>query len=448
MQSAHIKNVADYRPKVLLLDDDQAALEEIQEILELEDLQSIPVATIDDALCWLDMFASITVIVTDVHLHEDRSGLDFVAQARDRFPHRVLSFIMVSGDAGAVTASIETGVIDFLTKPLMPESLVAAIHEASRPDDQEGADLSATLMRKVEATTKSMQQMSVDLALKERTISESKETYDRHRIHGAKLRKGLSDGHIVPWFQPQICLQTGAVLGFEALVRWIDPALGSRTPAEFLPLASEIGLMLDIDLNVQRQAFNALAYFHGNGVASCDIGINLTAGQLRNPDLVDYFCLELERTGLTPGVVSIEILESAMLDDEAADPIKNNINRLAALGFRIDLDDFGTGHAGLSSLRDLDVSRVKIDRSFVRDVHVDTKLQKFTRALIGLAKTLNIEVLAEGIESPDEIDWLRAEGCDAVQGYIIAKPMPADDALRWAVSRQAGLERLTHSLFA
>jgi EAL domain-containing protein (putative c-di-GMP-specific phosphodiesterase class I) len=120
-----------------------------------------------------------------------------------------------------------------------------------------------------------------------------------------------------------------------------------------------------------------------------------------------------------------------MLSDDPDDPIKANVNRLAEIGFGVELDDFGTGRSALSTLRDLEVSRVKIDRSFVQNVHQNAKLQMFTRALIGLAKALEIEVLAEGVETEAELDWLTAEGCDVAQGFLLARPMPAEEVLEW-----------------
>lgn len=421
---------------VLVLDDDKEALEEIQEILELDDVMAVTASTASEALRMIAADPEIKLLVTDMHLDDPNAdaitGLDVIARVRNEFPDREIRFIVLSGDASAITRSIETGAADFLIKPLMPEALLAAVRWASISVDEDSTDPSQLLMRKVEETTKSLQKVSVDLAAREKELSASQEVYERQRLQGAKLRQALADGHVVPWFQPQVCVMTGAVLGFEALARWIDPAQGPQSPAQFLPLAQEIGLLTELDTALQRQAMTGLCAFHEVGLSDCDVGINLSAGQLAEPEFVDMICLETERSGVRPQNISIEVLESAMLDEDAADPIKANVNRLARLGYRIELDDFGTGHAGLSSLRDLDVTRIKIDRGFISNVHQDPKLQKFTRALIGLAKTLEIEVLAEGVESEDELAWLAAEGCDAAQGFLIARPMPLDDALAWA----------------
>ena len=391
MHTDHDKGQATFGATVLLLDDDLDALEELREILELEDIVADAVSTIDEAYRILEKSPRIAVVVTDVHLVDSdgraSNGMDFVREATIRFQDRKLSFVVLSGDASAVSESIENGAVDFLTKPLIPETLIKAVEDATEAK-RAPADMPEFLMRKVAETTKSLQQVTTDLAERERELNLSREDTTRKRLFDRKLRLGLEHGHVVPWFQPQVCVRTGKLTGFEALVRWEDPTDGVRNPADFLPLATEIGMIGALDSAVRRQAFDALASVQRQMGELCCIGINLTACQLAEPEFVDSLCMEIERAGLGLHSVSIEILESAMLDDAAADPIKANVNRLGQLGVGIELDDFGTGLTGLTGLRDLTVTRIKIDRSFVQNVHVRQKLQKFTRALIGLAKAL------------------------------------------------------------
>lgn len=425
-------------PSILVLDDDQVALEEIHEILELEDLPAITASCVEAAMQSLKTNPEISLIVTDMHLvganGSQSLGIDFVANAQQAFPDRQLRFIVLSGDAGAIASSMTKGAVDFLTKPLLPEALLEAVERATTTGSA-GGDLSQALMRKVEETTKSLQQVTSDLAARELELSSSREDYDRRRLQGGKLKQALKAGHIVPWFQPQVCTFSDRILGFEVLVRWVDPLHGLQNPGEFLPLAEEIGLMAELDSAVQRQAFEAFARFQQQGIVGCEIGINVTPMQLSDPEFADQLALEVERAGLANADVSIEILESVMLDTNDAEPIRQTVKRLHAIGMGIELDDFGTGHAGLSSLRDLPVTRIKIDRSFVDGVHRDSKLQKFTRALIGLARSLEISVLAEGVECIEELEWLANEGCAAVQGFYIARPMPEQAALEWALQR-------------
>lgn len=426
-------------PSVLILDDDVEALEEIYDVLDLDGVQAYCVAAVPDAERALVEYPQITSVVTDVHLSRagkpGTNGVDFISRMRTQITDRDITYIVQSGDPSAIVGSIEHGAIDFLTKPLVAEDLLRALRKSGSENGQD--NMADVLLRKVQETTESLQQANIELAGHEEALLATKEEQERHRSLKRKIRKALLDGDIRPWFQPKICLHTGRILGFEALVRWIDPVSGMQSPAEFLPAAVEVGMMNELDAAVQRRALDGLREFHNQGVGACNVGINLTAEQLCSSSLIDTLLAETARANLTPRDISVEVLETAMLDDANGDQIKKNIQKVADRGFSIELDDFGTGHAGLSSLRDITVSKIKIDRSFVQDVHKDTRLQSFTNALISLAKALDVGVLAEGVECAEELNWLRDAGCDAVQGFFLARPMPHDEALDWSANWDA-----------
>ncbi|WP_417692680.1 putative bifunctional diguanylate cyclase/phosphodiesterase [Roseibium sp.] len=251
--------------------------------------------------------------------------------------------------------------------------------------------------------------------------------FERHNEIAKDLRKALEQGHIVPWYQPQICARTGQIVGAEALVRWVGADGSVRPPAAFLPIAEEAGYMDAIDKVVREAAMAKAAKLMKLSHIPFHIGLNVSATVLSEPDCVKMLLEETLAAGLKPQQVSIEILEAVMLDAFDAKPILDNVAALADLGFFIELDDFGTGHASIASLRDLKVDRVKIDRSFVDGVDHDTELQTFTRALIQLARSLGISVLAEGIETEAERIWLTENGCDILQGYFFAKPLPREE---------------------
>lgn len=431
-------------PSVLILDDDVAALEEMYDILDLDDVRAHCVSTVSDAELALIENPQITYVVTDVHLSrsgkKSANGVEFISRMKQKFAGREITYIVQSGDPSAIVGSIEQGAVDFLTKPLVPEDLLRAI----RNGGSDKSNVSDVLLRKVQEATESLQQANIALAQQEEALFANKAEMERHRALKLKIQKALVGGDIRPWFQPKICLHTGRILGFEALVRWIDPNDGIQSPAEFLPVAVEVGMMSELDASVQRHAFDGLRVFHDHGVAACNVGINLTAEQLCSPELVDTLLAEATRANLLPKDISVEVLETAMLDDANGVQIKENIQRVAEHGFSIELDDFGTGHAGLSSLRDITVSKIKIDRSFVQDIHKDTRLQSFTNALISLAKSLNVGVLAEGVECAEELDWLKRAGCDAVQGFFLARPMPHDEAMVWAKNWDASTMQTKH----
>jgi diguanylate cyclase (GGDEF)-like protein len=240
-----------------------------------------------------------------------------------------------------------------------------------------------------------------------------------------ELQLALRDGDIVPWFQPQVDIHTGEVVGAEALARWIDEGT-VRYPGSFLPAAVEAGYLEQIDARVRGGALKLAASLSGRTRKPVHLGLNVSTSLLTSARAVDELHQQVRTLGLEPSSISLEILEAVMIDEATADPIKENIARLSDFGFFIELDDFGTGHSSISSLRDLKVDRVKIDRSFISGVDKNPGLQKFTSALINLAKSLDISVLAEGVETEGERTWLKQNGCDVVQGFLISKAVPED----------------------
>ncbi len=262
-----------------------------------------------------------------------------------------------------------------------------------------------------------------------------RQSFVRNSEIAKDLQEAMSRGQIVPWYQPQICTRTGRIVGVEALVRWIDENGAPRSPASFLPAAEEAGYMNRLDTVIRARALSEIARIPICREGSFHIGLNITAGILAEPDCVTQLLDATSQAGLSPSQVSIEILEAVMLDRPDATPILKNVTHLSRLGFHMELDDFGTGHASIASLRDLKIDRVKIDRSFVAGVHANQELQTFTRALIQLARSLGIEVLAEGVEMEEERRWLTANGCAVLQGYLFARAMPFDD-LRALMERQ------------
>jgi len=255
--------------------------------------------------------------------------------------------------------------------------------------------------------------------------AEMRAAFEEHDEIAKELKSALNQGDIVAWFQPQVNIHTGEVVGAEALVRWIDDG-NVRFPGAFLPAAVEAGYMEQIEATVRERTLDLAVNLSGATHHPIHLGLNVTASLLTSAKAVDALHRQVRGLGLSPSDISLEILEAVMIDEITAAPIKENIARLSELGFFIELDDFGTGHSSISSLRDLKVDRVKIDRSFVSGVDTNPGLQKFTSALINLAKSLDISVLAEGVETEGERDWLKRNGCDVIQGFLISKAVPED----------------------
>lgn len=251
----------------------------------------------------------------------------------------------------------------------------------------------------------------------------------------------LEKGQIQPWFQPQISTDTGAITGFEALARWDHPEQGILTPPDFLPAIEAAQLTGRLAEVIIYHAFNALNDWDKAGVAIPKVGINFDGADLNNPKLLEKIEWELDRFNLTPDRLAVEVLETVVAG-EPDDVIARNINALGKLGCWIDLDDFGTGNASIASIRRFAVNRIKIDRSFVMRADRDAEQQRMIGAILTMAERLEIETLAEGVETVGEHVMLAQLGCDHVQGFGIGKPMPFEVTLDWIARHNAKLQEV------
>jgi len=245
-----------------------------------------------------------------------------------------------------------------------------------------------------------------------------------------QIREGLENNQFVPFFQPQVEGRSGKVVGFEALARWCHPTRGVLLPHQFLSAASDAGLLERLDRDLMTLILGEVAGWKSAGMTIPQVSMNLTATRLIEVDLVDTMLAAVNAVQIAPQDIGLEILESAMIENTSRQII-DNIQNLSAAGFKVELDDFGTGHASISNLRNFKVDRIKIDRSFVKDVHLFSELSKITSAMIGLAHSLRVDALAEGVETPEERLVLNALGVDHIQGYGVARPMRAADVPRW-----------------
>ncbi|SDC78018.1 putative bifunctional diguanylate cyclase/phosphodiesterase [Ruegeria marina] len=254
-----------------------------------------------------------------------------------------------------------------------------------------------------------------------------------------EIAQALEKGQIQPWYQPQISTDTGNVTGFEALARWVHPTRGVLAPNVFLPLVEQAGLMERLGQVMLYNALTALKAWDSAGVDVPRVGVNFASDELHNPGLVERIRWELDRFNLTPDRLTVEILET-VFSNSPDDVVARNIAGLCKLGCRIDLDDFGTGHASIASIRRFDITRIKIDRSFVMKADRDPEQQRMVAAILTMAERLGLETLAEGVETVGEHAVLAQLGCDHVQGHGIGKPMPFDQTLDWIAQHRAKLQ--------
>jgi len=240
-----------------------------------------------------------------------------------------------------------------------------------------------------------------------------------------ELRNGLIQGEFEVFYQPQVCLENGAITGVEALVRWRPGRRGMIDPGEFLPLAEETGLVLQIDEFVQQQAFHDVAAWHRAGLGDISLSVNLTAQQMEQDSFVDRFLGSLSASGLEPERVKLEITENTLMQD--MEVIIPKLKAIRQVGVCIAIDDFGTGYSSLSYLHQFPINTLKIDRTFVGDIRSDRGDASIIDAIVAMARGLHLELVAEGVENRTQLDYLREQGCEEVQGYIFSPAVPALD---------------------
>lgn len=246
----------------------------------------------------------------------------------------------------------------------------------------------------------------------------------------ARLRQALHNRELQVHYQPQIELASGLLVGFEALVRWHHPQKGAISPAQFIPLAEETGFILDIGAWVLHEACRQMREWLDAGYPELTLAVNLSAIQFSRGNLAQLVSETLAETGLPPHCLELELTESVLLND--AELCRRTLNTLSSMGVQVSIDDFGTGYSCLSYLKDLDVSKLKIDRSFVMNLS-DERNRAIVRAIISLAKALGLTTLAEGVETPAELLQLHRLGCAEIQGYFCGRPLAAEECLPWLI---------------
>ena len=240
------------------------------------------------------------------------------------------------------------------------------------------------------------------------------------------LRHAVERQELSVHFQPIISLPAGTIVGAEALVRWTHPTRGRVSPAEFIPLAEEMGLILPIGKYVLIEACRQMREWQDmvGGVAELTIGVNLSAKQFNQPNLLDQVGSALQQTRLPPHLLKLEITETAIIDNpEAATRV---LGELKQLGVQIHMDDFGTGYSSLSYLHRLPIDALKIDRSFIGQIDTDPRTLQLVMTILELAANLGVRSIAEGVEKPQQLEQLRKLACDFGQGYLFSPPLPAD----------------------
>ena len=241
-----------------------------------------------------------------------------------------------------------------------------------------------------------------------------------------ELRRGLERGEVVPYFQPIVDLDGGRVVGFEVLARWLHPERGLLLPGQFLPMAEDAGLMVELGGCVLRDSLAKLAHWRAVGLqfADCSLAVNVATQQLVDGDFLHVVREALGETGIDADSLWLEITETALMADTEAAAV--SLRQLRSLGLHLSVDDFGTGYSSLTYLKRFPVEAIKVDRSFVSGLGLESDDTSIVEAVVRLGHSLGLSVVAEGVETPLQLNRLRYLGCDKAQGYLFGRPRPAD----------------------
>ena len=322
-----------------------------------------------------------------------------VAVAAERFMDAMTAEFVIQGHSLSISCSLGISIF--------PE------HGADSETLIKNAD--AAMYRAKEGGRNNFQFFTVDMSAQavERLTLES----------GLRLALGKKELFLV--YQPQMNIATGKIIGLEALLRWQHPTLGLVPPDKFIRIAENSGLIMPIGEWVLRTACSQARKWQDEGLTAVSVAVNVSAVQFRQEDFPEIVRRVLHETGLAPQYLELELTESLLLSN--ADVAFSVLRQLTAMGLRLAIDDFGTGYSSFSYLKKFTVSKLKIDRSFIRDIAVNPDDMAITTAIISMAKSLNLKVIAEGVENEAQMSLLRAHQCDEIQGYYFCKPLAADE---------------------
>lgn len=256
---------------------------------------------------------------------------------------------------------------------------------------------------------------------------ELSESVNRHALLESRMKHALERDEFYLVYQPKIDMTSGNIGGWEALLRWQSPELGAVSPAEFIPVAEQSGLILQIGDWVLAEACRQVAEWKSTGHFNGAVAVNLSARQFCQKDLPEKIEAFLTKAAINADDITLEITESDIMDNPAQTSIM--LNQLEKLGVYAAIDDFGTGHSSLSYLKTFPIRWLKIDRSFIRDIPSDENDVAIVNSIMSLGHSLGLKVIAEGTETQEQIDYLRSVDCDSVQGYFYSRPLPADECV-------------------
>ncbi len=391
---------------ILVIEDDYVIRENILKILKAE---RFDVMGAENGMQGLSLAMSNLpdVILCDV-LMPELNGYGVLMALRANPATATVPFVFLTGkaDRAEIRQGMELGADDYLTKPFTKAELVGAI--AIRLKKQEAfAELYNTLQIQ---SNEFIIQQNADEKLAQLKTS---------------LYSALKREEFLVYYQPQISMNTGKIVGAEALVRWKHHEKGLIPPTEFIPVAEKTGFIIPLGEWILQTACKQIQAWKNDGFSGLRVAVNLSPRQFHQPDLSSRVAQILEKIGLEPSSLELELTESLMVEDVSS--AIATLTQLKNLGISLAIDDFGTGYSSLSYLTQYPFDALKIDRSFVRNITDDCKNAAIVKAIIEMAHSLRLEVIAEGVETETEKDFLWRSECDVMQGYFFSPPLSAAD---------------------
>ncbi|WP_413199664.1 EAL domain-containing protein [Nostoc piscinale] len=389
--------------KILVIEDEESVRENLLDLLQAEDFHTIAAA---NGKTGVDLAFSEApdLILCDMMMPEvDGYGV-LTALRKDPLTATIpFIFLTAKSAKSDFRQGMDMGADDYLTKPFTRAELLSAI--MNRLERQ------ATLKKYLSHPTNFTKTVSPKIQLLEMNLQQ---VVQKQKFHEFEV-----------YYQPIVDIASGQIVAAESLLRWQSPELGLVTPTEFIPIAESTGLIIPIDQWVLQNVCKQIKIWHDVGIAYLKMTVNLSVIEFHQPDLIQKITDFLHNNHLEPQYLEIELTESMIMQD--INSAIATMNKLKSLGLKIAIDDFGTGYSSLIYLKNLPINTLKIDRYFIHNVAVDYQKSAITKALIEMAHNLNMQVVAEGVETEEELSFLRDAHCDYMQGFLFSRPLPAPE---------------------
>ncbi|QLE55631.1 EAL domain-containing response regulator [Nostoc sp. TCL26-01] len=386
--------------KILVIEDEESVRENILDLLAAEDFSTIAAANgkigINLALAEFPDLVLCDMMMPEV------DGYGVLTALRQEPLTATIPFIFLTAKSAKADfrQGMDMGADDYLTKPFTRAELLSAVMNRLERQATLKKYLSNQNLIKTSSPKLQLLEMGLHKVIKQQNFQE-----------------------FVLYYQPIVNINSGKIVAAESLLRWHSPELGFVTPTEFIPIAESTGLIVPIDQWVVKNVCQQIQTWHKAGVECLTISVNLSAMEFNTPDFIQQITDALKINNLSPHCLEIELTESMIMQDLNITIVA--MKKLQSLGVKIAIDDFGTGYSSLIYLKNLPVSTLKIDRYFIHNVDEDIQKSAITKALIEMAHNMNIQVIAEGVETEAELAFLKQNKCDAMQGFLFSRPLPA-----------------------